>query len=95
MLETHLLQVTVGGNGTGTVTSNPVGIECGQDCIEIYDYGTRVTLTANPAQGSIFTGWTGGGCNGTGSCVVRITQATNVSATFGVSSGWTFPLGSG
>ncbi|HEX4959313.1 MAG TPA: glycoside hydrolase family 2 TIM barrel-domain containing protein [Thermoanaerobaculia bacterium] len=53
------LTVTRTGNGSGTVTSIPSGINCGADCTEGYDYGTQVTLTATPAAGSLFTGWTG------------------------------------
>jgi hypothetical protein len=55
------LALTVGrlGNGSGTVTSNPAGINCGADCSEVYASGTVVTLTATPAAGSSFTGWSG------------------------------------
>ncbi len=70
------------GNGSGTVTSSPSGINCGADCSEVYNYGTTVTLTAAPGAGSTFTGWSGGGCSGTGPCVVTMTAATSVTATF-------------
>jgi hypothetical protein len=43
-----------------------------------------VTLTAAPAAGSTFTGWSGGGCSGTGSCVVALSTNTTVDAGFGV-----------
>jgi hypothetical protein len=43
--------------------------------------GSDVTLTAAPAPGSVFTGWSGG-CAGTGACVVTMSQAQNVTATF-------------
>ncbi len=39
------------------MTSSPAGINCGNDCIEPYNEGTSVTLTANPAAGSTFAGW--------------------------------------
>jgi CSLREA domain-containing protein/uncharacterized repeat protein (TIGR02543 family) len=58
------LTVQKQGAGSGTVTSNPPGIDCGQDCSEVYQVGTQVTLTANPAQGSVFAGWSGD-CSGT------------------------------
>ncbi|MCL4225096.1 MAG: hypothetical protein KJZ91_11580 [Myxococcales bacterium] len=81
-LTQHTLSVTRAGLGTGTVTSNPAGINCGTDCAEPYNYGTSVTLTAAPATGSVFSGWSGGGCTGTGTCTVTVTAATSVTATF-------------
>jgi hypothetical protein len=48
-----------GGSGSGTITSSPVGINCGSDCSEIYSSGTLVSLTAIPASGSTFAGWSG------------------------------------
>ena len=46
--------LTVGhaGTGTGSVTSDPAGIDCGADCDELYPYGTLVTLTPSAAVGS-------------------------------------------
>jgi hypothetical protein len=76
------LAVTQAGDGSGTVTADPPGIACGQDCTETYPQGTQVTLTATPATGSTFTGWSGEGCSGTSTCTVSMTQARNVIATF-------------
>src|SRR5207244_3276410 len=70
------------GSGTGTVTSTPAGITCGTDCSESYASGTAVTLAATPAVGSVFSGWSGGGCTGTGACTLTLTAATTVTATF-------------
>ncbi len=75
------LTVTKNGAGTGTVTSNPAGINCGSDCSELYDENTSVTLTATPGAGSTFAGWSGG-CSGTGSCTVTMNAAKQVTATF-------------
>jgi len=44
-----------------------------------------VTLTAVPAAGSLFGGWSGA-CSGTGSCVVSMTAARSVTATFNLVS---------
>ena len=41
-----------------------------------------VTLTASAASGSTFTGWSGGGCSGTGTCVVTMDEDKTVTATF-------------
>jgi len=78
---TFALTVTRAGAGTGTVTSNPAGINCGTTCTANYASSTSVTLTATPASNSTFGGWTGA-CTGTGSCVVSMTQARSVTATF-------------
>jgi hypothetical protein len=58
-LEIHIVTVNKAGNGTGTVTSAPVGIDCGADCLEGYDYGTTITLITTPDAGSYFAGWGG------------------------------------
>ena len=76
------LIVTKTGTGTGTVTSSPAGIACGVDCDQAYPAGTNVTLTASPSLDSTFTGWSGGGCTGTGACTVSIAGAVAVNATF-------------
>jgi hypothetical protein len=76
------LTVTKAGTGDGTVTSSPAGITCGGDCSEAYPNGTSVTLTATPASGSTFAGWSGGGCNGAEPCTVTMTADTTVTATF-------------
>lgn len=76
------LIVTLAGNGSGSVSSSPAGISCGSDCSEAYVPNTSVMLTASPAIGSTFTGWSGGGCSGTGTCSVTITNALMVTATF-------------
>ncbi|NIR94870.1 MAG: fibronectin type III domain-containing protein, partial [Gammaproteobacteria bacterium] len=68
-------------NGNGTITSDPVGIDCGSDCEEDYDSGTIVTLTATPDTGYIFSGWSGN-CTGTGTCEVTMTTGRGVTATF-------------
>jgi hypothetical protein len=41
-----------------------------------------ITLTAFANAGSVFAGWSGGGCTGTGACVVTVAASTTVSATF-------------
>jgi streptogramin lyase len=82
VVESFLLTVTREGQGSGTVTSDePAGISCGADCEEAYAAGTDVTLSASAAAGSVFSGWSGA-CTGTGTCSVRLTGNTSVTATF-------------
>ena len=53
------LKVSTSGNGSGTVTSSPAGIDCGSDCEEAYEQGTKVTLSPAASGGSEFKGWSG------------------------------------
>jgi hypothetical protein len=68
------LTVTSSGGGSGTVTSNPAGIDCGSDCTERYPPNTEVTLTATPDQGSVFDHWSGNFCNGSSNPVCIVTM---------------------
>ena len=79
---TFTLTVTKQGTGTGTVTSNLSGINCGATCTLSFTSGTSVVLTATPATGSSFTGWSGGGCSGAGACTLTMDQARTATATF-------------
>jgi hypothetical protein len=74
--------LTVARNGTGTGTVTGTGINCGTTCSHAYDDGTSVTMAATPAAGSTFTGWSGGGCTGTGTCMVTMNGDTQVTANF-------------
>jgi hypothetical protein len=76
------LTVTKAGTGSGVVTSSPAGISCGSTCAHTFAKGTAVTLAATSASGSVFTGWSGGGCSGTGTCHVTLDSDTTVNATF-------------
>ncbi len=79
----HTLTVTKGGNGTGTVTSSPSGINCGSQCSATFGHDEVVTLTASPAPGSVFGGWEGGSCSGQAStCMVMMAADLTVKAAF-------------
>jgi hypothetical protein len=77
------LTVTRTGTGQGSVSSEPAGIDCGDDCEERYRFGTDVVLTATPdAETSRFAGWAGD-CGGGGpTCETRTEEARNVEARF-------------
>ena len=69
------------GNGSGTVTSSPAGINCGTDCSASFPTGSQVTLNAKAGGNSDFMGW-GSPCQGTGPCVVKVSNGIKLSATF-------------
>lgn len=54
-----VLSVTVSGDGSGRVASDPAGIDCPTDCTETLPLGRSVTLVATPATGSRFERWGG------------------------------------
>lgn len=80
------LSVAKEGSGSGTVTSSPSGIDCGDTCSVDFLSSKVVTLTARPDDGSVFLGWTGSGCSGTGTCVVAMNTGRSVTATFAPAS---------
>ena len=51
--------LTVSGQGSGTVTSSPAGINCGATCTASFSGGTGLSLQAVPATGYTFAGWSG------------------------------------
>lgn len=81
-VRSYAMTITKTGTGSGMVTSSPAGINCGTSCVYSYSDGTKVTLTAVADAGSAFVGWSGGGCAGTGTCVVTVNAAKSVTATF-------------
>ena len=71
------------GSGSGTVTSDPAGIDCGGTCAFGFSEGTPVTLTGTPGAGSGAARWSG--CDTVTSanqCEVRVTAAKRVVASF-------------
>ncbi len=61
--------------GTGIVTSQPSGINCGTQCTMTVAAGTKVTLTATPQAGAKFVKWTGA-CTGKAlTCQVTVNKA--------------------
>ena len=77
----YTLTTATAGSGSGMVMSNPAGIACGTDCSEVYPSGTAVTLTANPAAGSNFTGWSGA-CTGKDTCTFTVNENLTAIASF-------------
>ncbi len=82
LVNPQTLTVDISGTGSGVITSNPAGIVCGSTCSAAFSYNTSVTLTAEASPGSSFTGWSDAGCPGIGVCVVTMTAARSISASF-------------
>ena len=78
----YTLTVSKSGTGSGTVTSSPAGINCGDDCSETYSKVQKVKLTAKANADSTFTGFSGGGCSGTKTCTVTVDAVVTVTADF-------------
>lgn len=74
--------LTVSVTGSGLVTSIPSGISCSPTCTNLFTSGTVVTLAATPSLGWVFSGWSGSGCSGIGTCNVTMSTNESVTATF-------------
>jgi len=77
--------LTVRNSGGGHVSSSPQGILCGTACSTKFEVGKTVTLTAMPAVGHRWVGWSMDACptsNGPDYCIVTMTSDRSVSATF-------------
>jgi len=74
------LDVVTDGSGTGTVTGT--GIDCPTECSELVPNGVTITLTAIPAVGSQFAGFSGAGCNGNSPLDIDVAGDINCTATF-------------
>ena len=79
---TYSLVVVELGTGTGILSSNLSGIACPPTCSTSLAKGAVITLTAVPSKGSVFTGWGGGGCSGSGPCALRVVANQQVTGRF-------------
>jgi len=87
----YTVAVTKAGAGSGTVASSPSGVDCGSSCSASFTSGTSIALSATPASGSTFTGWSGA-CTGTGSCTLVVDAGKSVTATFALGTSTTYTL---
>lgn len=70
----YTLQTTTSGNGTGTISRTPSGTS--------YTSGTVVVLTATPAAGSTFGGWSGACSGASSTCQVAMSANQSVTGAF-------------
>jgi hypothetical protein len=82
LVESDTTSLTLTKTGDGKITSTDNSINCGETCEADYEAESTVTLTATPATGSSFTGWSGD-CSGTSaSTTVTMDVAKSCAATF-------------
>lgn len=77
----YTVSISKMGTGQGIVTSSPVGINCGVTCAAKVQKNSVVSLTAVPASGSAFSGWSGA-CAGRDACKIMTTNAASATAFF-------------
>jgi Divergent InlB B-repeat domain len=85
---TYTFSLTIAGSGS--VVSQPAGISCTASCNADFAADTTLTLTATPAAGQSFTGWTGA-CTGTAlTCSFRVDANKSAGAGFAtaLAPGW-------
>lgn len=74
------LTIRTAGLGSGMVSG--AGIDCtSRNCSTELDRNSEITLTATPANGSTFAGWSGA-CRGTGDCTILMNRSQTVTARF-------------
>lgn len=77
------LSVALAGDGDGSVSSDPTGIDCAAvNCVQKFVHDTAVSLTATPATDQFFVHWTGAVSSSNPTIVVTMDAAKNVTAVF-------------
>lgn len=76
------LNVSKIGDGEGSISSKPSGIDCGSSCNAIFEDGERVELSALPYESSLFTGYTGAGCGVEPICYLTVDSESSLQAEF-------------
>jgi len=81
-LSAKMCMLTVEKSGSGTVTSEPLGISCGSNCQGEFPYGMQVKLSSQRGPGWFVTDW-GSACSGVqygpgGVCEVPLTAPRHV-----------------
>jgi hypothetical protein len=90
----YILTVTKSGDGGGTVTSSPSGIDCGATCSYQFVSGTNVILTATPDTLSVFSGWSGDAIGTNSTVTVTMNSNKNVTVIFNINAAGFFAGGS-
>lgn len=85
IISSYKLDVII--NGNGSVHSTDPGltpaVSCSAGtCSNDYAPGTTINLSASSPWHAQFSGWSGGGCSGTGSCNITMNSPLSVTANF-------------
>lgn len=71
------------GAASGTVKSDPAGINCGATCNKTYVYGDTVVFTPYPVTPYVFTEWGGDvECGGARTCSIIVIKDFDITARF-------------
>lgn len=78
------LTVARGGNGMGSITSTPAGINCGAQCSASFPANAVINLMASPVAGSGFSHWTDdmAACGNNPQCAVSMQTALSGTGVF-------------
>jgi len=88
-----LFSLNKSGTGTGSVISNPSGINCGSTCSANFAKDSTVTLTATAAADSTFGGWSGA-CSSSTNNTCTVTMDADKTATASFNLGPAAPVAS-
>ena len=68
------------GSGNGVIISTSAGIDCGDNCLNWYEHGTVITLTAIPDESSHFLTWDGDceDCGNNPECTVTVDKFNEI-----------------
>jgi len=93
-LSDYLLTVKISGTIVGVVTSDPVGVDCGETCSGKFPKNTLVTLTAQVMDGRGVVQWSVPACADMFACKIEMTADMEVSVEFKKKFPWTmfFPV---
>jgi hypothetical protein len=89
----YTLTVVKQGNGDGTITSSPAGINCGSTCSYQFVSGSNVTLTATPNSVSSFNSWSGDFSGNSTIFTITMNSNKTVYATFTINEAGFFAGG--
>ena len=76
------LNIELIGSGDGSIDVQPLGLACSSDCTQTLEWDQSLTLLAAPGPFSVFAGFSGSTCSGTGPCSFDFEQATSIVAQF-------------